>query len=106
MQVHLQEEMATAIDASCSLLDGKPAAGQCEDECRSDDETDSESEADDDASDMDATGPALVQTAHLKPGAICALAMLEEVHRDSLCAGSLGLVFLPWWRWLITPVYP
>ncbi len=54
--------MATAIDASCSLLDGKPASGQCEDECHSDDETDSESEADIDVGSMDVAGPEFAQT--------------------------------------------
>ena len=67
MQAILQEQMAVAIDASCSLLDGKPAAGQPEDECHLDDETDSESDAEDDASDMDAAGP-LIRPAHLKSG--------------------------------------
>ena len=57
--------MARAIDASCSLLDGKPASGQGEDECHTDDETDSESEAEGDASDMEVAGP---PAARLKSG--------------------------------------
>ena len=62
--------MATAIDASCSLLDGKPASGHGEDECHTDDETDSESEAEGDVSDMEVAGP---PAARLKSGTCCGI---------------------------------
>ena len=59
--------MATAIDASCSLLDGRPASGQGEDECLTDDETDSDSEGNVSDVDMDS----LPRTARPKTGALC-----------------------------------
>ncbi|KAK9834399.1 hypothetical protein WJX74_000894 [Apatococcus lobatus] len=92
-QASLQEEMATAIDAACSLLDGKPATGQAEDECRTDDETDSESEADEDGSDADAAGPA--RAAPVKAGGRssnayvrAALAEVQHTGRPRRCCDT------------------